>query len=220
MHATETEYCLTQLTMALYYALVVIGLSLLMGYAGQVSLGHGAFFAIGGYTSAVLTTYDFSRFKTAGWASLLNKAGFMVGREDLSEGRFSPSHPGEVFWRRWSSPSLSRTWSGFRVAFAGTLSRNGDARRIDRQQDSVGYLADRSLGWNQRSARMEDWAGIGGQREKGRTGPELTWPPGWYCWSWRLCETWSIRASAGRCRQSTTAKRLPMPWALTPLFTS
>lgn len=83
MHLTETEYCLTQLTMALYYSLVVIGLSVLMGYAGQVSLGHGAFFAIGGYTSAVLTTYDFSRFKAAGWAGLLKHTGLMVTREDL-----------------------------------------------------------------------------------------------------------------------------------------
>ncbi len=56
MHFADKEYCLTQLTMAVYYAIVVIGLCLVMGYAGQVSLGHGAFFAIGGYTSAVLTT--------------------------------------------------------------------------------------------------------------------------------------------------------------------
>jgi branched-chain amino acid transport system permease protein len=31
-----------------------------MGYAGQISLGHAGFFAIGGYTSAVLTTFNFS----------------------------------------------------------------------------------------------------------------------------------------------------------------
>ena len=37
------------------YALVAIGLTLLMGYAGQVSLGQGAFFLIGAYTSAILT---------------------------------------------------------------------------------------------------------------------------------------------------------------------
>jgi len=51
-------YYLTQITMSAYYALVVVGLCLLMGYAGQVSLGHAGFFAIGGYTSAVLTTYN------------------------------------------------------------------------------------------------------------------------------------------------------------------
>jgi branched-chain amino acid transport system permease protein len=35
-------------------ALAVIGLNLLMGYAGQVSLGHAGFFAIGAYGPAVL----------------------------------------------------------------------------------------------------------------------------------------------------------------------
>lgn len=36
------------------YTIVAVGLNLLMGYAGQVSLGHGAFFGIGAYTSALL----------------------------------------------------------------------------------------------------------------------------------------------------------------------
>ncbi|HXH08336.1 MAG TPA: branched-chain amino acid ABC transporter permease [Alphaproteobacteria bacterium] len=36
------------------YILVAVGLNLLTGYAGQVSLGHAAFFAIGAYTAAVL----------------------------------------------------------------------------------------------------------------------------------------------------------------------
>jgi branched-chain amino acid transport system permease protein len=56
LSATGTTYYMTQLTMSAYYALVVIGLCLLMGYAGQISLGHAGFFAIGGYTTAVLTT--------------------------------------------------------------------------------------------------------------------------------------------------------------------
>jgi branched-chain amino acid transport system permease protein len=37
-------------------ALIVIGLNLLMGYAGQVSLGHGAFAGLGAYISVVLTS--------------------------------------------------------------------------------------------------------------------------------------------------------------------
>lgn len=37
------------------YTLIVIGLSLLMGYAGQISLGHAGFFAIGAYASGLLT---------------------------------------------------------------------------------------------------------------------------------------------------------------------
>jgi branched-chain amino acid transport system permease protein len=55
---TGREYYLTQLTMSAYYALVVIGLCILMGYAGQISIGHAAFFAIGGYSASVLTTYN------------------------------------------------------------------------------------------------------------------------------------------------------------------
>ena len=41
---------------AMIYAIAAIGLSLLMGLAGQVSLGHAAFFAIGAYTQGVLVT--------------------------------------------------------------------------------------------------------------------------------------------------------------------
>ena len=37
------------------YCLITIGLSLLMGYAGQISIGHAAFFGIGAYISAILT---------------------------------------------------------------------------------------------------------------------------------------------------------------------
>ncbi len=63
--AAAVDYYLTQLTMAAYYSLVVMGLSLLMGYAGQISLGHAAFFAIGGYTTAVLTTINLSAHESA-----------------------------------------------------------------------------------------------------------------------------------------------------------
>lgn len=38
-------------------ALISIGLSLLLGYTGQISLGHAAFYAIGAYTSGVLTVH-------------------------------------------------------------------------------------------------------------------------------------------------------------------
>jgi len=38
------------------YGIVAIGLALLLGYAGQVSMAQAAFFGIGAYTSAILTT--------------------------------------------------------------------------------------------------------------------------------------------------------------------
>jgi len=83
LRVTETEYCFTQLTMSLYYSMVVIGLCLLMGYAGQVSLGHGGFFAIGGFTSAILTTFDFSKLKGTSLAAFLKQIHMFVSREDL-----------------------------------------------------------------------------------------------------------------------------------------
>jgi len=48
------------------YALIALGLGLLMGYAGQVSLGHAGFFAIGAYMSAALTT----RLGASPWLAL------------------------------------------------------------------------------------------------------------------------------------------------------
>ena len=39
---------------ALFNAMIVVGLNLLMGYAGQISLAHGAFAGLGGYISAIL----------------------------------------------------------------------------------------------------------------------------------------------------------------------
>ena len=48
-------YVLYLVSLGLIYAIVALGLNLLFGYAGQFSLGHAGFFAIGAYTSAVLT---------------------------------------------------------------------------------------------------------------------------------------------------------------------
>jgi branched-chain amino acid transport system permease protein len=43
-----------QLTMVLIYAIAIVGLNLLIGFNGQFSLGHGAFYALGAYTAAIL----------------------------------------------------------------------------------------------------------------------------------------------------------------------
>lgn len=42
------------LTLVLVYGIAATGLNLLVGYGGQISVGHGAFFALGAYTAAVL----------------------------------------------------------------------------------------------------------------------------------------------------------------------
>lgn len=49
------------------FTLVAVGLNLLMGYAGQASLGHGAFMGIGAYTSAILAT----RWGWPAWVGIL-----------------------------------------------------------------------------------------------------------------------------------------------------
>ena len=48
------------------YCLITIGLSLLLGYAGQISIGHAAFFGIGAYISAILTV----RYGLNPWACM------------------------------------------------------------------------------------------------------------------------------------------------------
>jgi len=52
----RNNYHLMVLNVAALNIIVVIGLNLLMGYAGQISLGHAAFFGLGAYLSAIFTT--------------------------------------------------------------------------------------------------------------------------------------------------------------------
>lgn len=54
---------LETLVISLILFIAVLGLDVLMGYAGQVSLGHAGFMAVGGYCAAILAT-------TYGWPSL------------------------------------------------------------------------------------------------------------------------------------------------------
>ena len=52
--AYASGYRLYQASQTLIYLIALTGLNLLTGYNGQISLGHGAFFAIGGYGTAIL----------------------------------------------------------------------------------------------------------------------------------------------------------------------
>jgi branched-chain amino acid transport system permease protein len=49
-----SNYRTFQLTLVLVYAIALLGLNILTGYSGQISLGHGAFYALGAYCAAVL----------------------------------------------------------------------------------------------------------------------------------------------------------------------
>ena len=43
-----------QMTLVMIYAIALLGLNILTGYSGQISLGHGAFYALGAYCAAIL----------------------------------------------------------------------------------------------------------------------------------------------------------------------
>lgn len=54
---TSNSYHLQLLTFIGINTLLALGLNMLMGYAGQISLGHAAFYGIGAYTTAILTVH-------------------------------------------------------------------------------------------------------------------------------------------------------------------
>ena len=95
--ATGREYYLTQMIMTAYYAVVALGLCLVMGYAGQISLGHAAFFALGGYTSAVLTTADLTPLAHGAWGDILLRLGLLQGRPGLYGGEMIAANPWAAF---------------------------------------------------------------------------------------------------------------------------
>ena len=83
-----TNYHLFQLTMVVIYAIAILGLALLTGFNGQISLGHGAFYAIGAYTTAILM----ATWNVPYWATLPVSAvvcavvGFLLGLPALRLG--------------------------------------------------------------------------------------------------------------------------------------
>lgn len=75
------NFLIFQLTLAMVYAIAILGLNLLTGFNGQFSLGHSAFFAIGAYTAAIMMDrFDIAYYWTlpaAGIACLIS--GFLFG---------------------------------------------------------------------------------------------------------------------------------------------
>jgi len=67
---TLSNYHVFELTQVMIYAIAVLGLNILTGYNGQISLGHGGFFAAGAYTAAILM----HRYGVPYWATLLPAA--------------------------------------------------------------------------------------------------------------------------------------------------
>ncbi len=63
----HSAYVLTVMIFIALHTILSVGLCLLMGYAGQVSLGHAAFYGLGAYTSAIATT----RYGLSPWLGIL-----------------------------------------------------------------------------------------------------------------------------------------------------
>jgi len=70
-----------QFNVIITYAIVALGLNLLTGYNGQISVGHGAFFGVGAYTTAILVAdHDWSYPATfAAGAAITFVLGLLVG---------------------------------------------------------------------------------------------------------------------------------------------
>ena len=76
-----SNYRTFQLTLMIAYAIALLGLNILTGYNGQISLGHGAFFALGSYVAAIMMDrWDLPYWSTLPAAGLTCfVAGFLFG---------------------------------------------------------------------------------------------------------------------------------------------
>jgi branched-chain amino acid transport system permease protein len=76
-----SDYHVFQLNMVVSTAIALLGLNLLTGYNGQISLGHSAFYAIGAYTAAILgDRFGVSFYLTVPCAGLICLCvGFLFG---------------------------------------------------------------------------------------------------------------------------------------------
>ncbi len=84
-YVTDSSYHLRVAALVFIFSLAVLGLNLLMGFAGQVSLGHAGFFGIGAYAVAVAPTH----FGVPSWLALIagvavaGLLAFVIGRPIL-----------------------------------------------------------------------------------------------------------------------------------------
>ena len=108
----SNAYHLQLLTFIGINTLLALGLNMLMGYAGQISLGHAAFYGIGAYTTAILTVH----YSLSPWLALpaailiamavayivgvptLKLSGYYLGMGTLGFGMIF-----HILFREWSS---------------------------------------------------------------------------------------------------------------------
>ncbi len=107
----SNPYHLQVLTFIGIYTLLTLGLNMLMGYAGQISLGHAAFYGLGAYSTGILTVhFGWSPWLTLPVSILLTAAvaylvalpilklhGYYLGMGTLGFGMIV-----FIFFREWS----------------------------------------------------------------------------------------------------------------------
>ncbi|MBW2567769.1 MAG: branched-chain amino acid ABC transporter permease [Deltaproteobacteria bacterium] len=116
----DNSYYLQVLTFIGINSILALSLNMLMGYAGQISLGHAAFYGIGAYTTAILTAH----YSLSPWLALpcaifiaifvafligiptLKLTGFYLGMGTLGFGMIV-----NIIFREWTS--LTGGASGF-----------------------------------------------------------------------------------------------------------
>ncbi|MBI3781252.1 MAG: branched-chain amino acid ABC transporter permease [candidate division NC10 bacterium] len=123
-------YLLNLLTLAAIHVIIAIGLNLLTGYTGQISLGHAGFIGIGAYTSALLMLKLHLPFALALLAAggVAGVFGFLVGLPAL----------------RLTGPYLAIATLGFGIAVGQILvkweSLSGGSLGIHPPKPSIGPL--------------------------------------------------------------------------------
>jgi len=102
-----THFRVYQLAFVAIYLIALLGLNLLTGYTGQISLGHGAFMGIGAYTTTILVVDH-------GWRDLwtLPIAGLVAGLVGLAFG---------IPATRFSGPYLALATFAIPLSFIGLL---------------------------------------------------------------------------------------------------
>ena len=75
------HFLVYQFSVALTYAIAILGLNLLMGFNGQISVAQGVFFAVGGYIIAIfMTRYGMHYLATLPIAVVDRVAARLAGR--------------------------------------------------------------------------------------------------------------------------------------------
>jgi branched-chain amino acid transport system permease protein len=116
-----SDFRLVQFSYVGIYFIAIFGLNILTGYNGQISLGHGAFMAVGGYTSAILIVHHgWNELATLPVAGLVaGAAGFLFGIPAL---RLSgPYLALATFALAVSMPSILKRWSSETGGSSGLL---------------------------------------------------------------------------------------------------